>query len=139
MGFFESLRKTLANEPSLHAATVKALENQLTGMELVPNEGAAPDLVYKDKDSVLLIEVKTGDPSLPMLSGTPGQMRSYADAARHRFLAKRIVSIVVTNQQVPDPMREELKSSGVQIVALKDRSKLSEEVSRLAEIPAVSV
>jgi hypothetical protein len=69
----------------------------------------SPDLVIAQGQRVAVIEIKTGDSTLPLPSSANAQMLILKDGARTRFEGAEVVPVLVTNYLVDDADRKELK------------------------------
>jgi len=77
---------------------------------------SAADLVIKQGEQVAVVEVKTGDPGLPLPSSTSAQMLMLTYQAREQFPGKEVLPVLITNYRVSDDDEIELKQQGIKLV-----------------------
>jgi hypothetical protein len=84
----------------------------------VPLGDSVADLVLEVPDRVVVAELKTGDPDLPLPSSTVRQMKLFAERAHSQYPRHEVIPVVVTNYQVSDSDREVLTREGVRVITL---------------------
>ncbi len=136
--------RSLASATSLRDALLDALSDDL-GSSVLPTDPSqvAPDLCFKvpESDRVALVELKFGDPGLPLPSSTSSQIRLLRKSMSQQSGGKSPTSIVVTNYTVFPDQRKELAANGIKLVTVSndvDISKIVGEVKSAAastEIP----
>jgi hypothetical protein len=95
------------------------------------------DATIRQGDRVAVIEVKTGDPDLPLPSSTSAQMLILADQARGLFgpdEVREVLPVLVTNYQISQTDRQELESQGIKIVPIASAGKLYNAANFSSEI-----
>jgi hypothetical protein len=65
---------------------------------------------------VAVVEVKTGDPGLPLPSSTSAQMLMLTYQARERYPGKEVLPVLITNYRVSEDDERELKQQGIKLV-----------------------
>jgi len=88
----------------------------------VPFGNSFADLVIERPDKVIVAELKTGDPGLPLPSSTYPQMGLFIEQARTRYPGREIVPLVLTNYGISDADKKVLGDEGVQILDVASRS-----------------
>jgi len=81
---------------------------------------SAVDLVIKQGKQVAVVEVKTGDPGLPLPSSTSSQMRLLSYQARKAFPEKEVLPVLITNYRVSEDDEKELTEQGIKLVSVTD-------------------
>jgi len=79
---------------------------------------SAADLVIRRGKRVAVVEVKTGDPGLPLPSSTSSQMLLLSYQAREKFPDKEVLPVLITNYRVSADDEKELKEQGVKLVTV---------------------
>jgi len=90
-------------------------------------EPSGADLAIREGSRVAVVEVKTGDPNLPLPSSTASQMRMYvADVQKKVDPAQEmeVFPVLVTNYQVSSADRQELADQGIKIVEISPAESL---------------
>jgi hypothetical protein len=85
------------------------------------------DLVIRDGSRIAVVEVKTGDPNLPLPSSTASQMQMLTFDARNKFNAaevEEVFPVLVTNYQVSPADRQELENQGIKIVEVPSAASI---------------
>jgi hypothetical protein len=90
-------------------------------------------LVIAQGQRVAVIEIKTGDSTLPLPSSANAQMLILKDGARTRFEGAEVVPVLVTNYLVDDADRKELKDGGIQLLTIQSSTYDSEALSAKLE------
>ncbi len=95
----------------------------------------APDFVIRNDQRVAVIEIKTGDPSLPLPSSANTQMLILKDDALTKLGFQDVVPVLVTNYQIDDADRKELETGGIKIITIQgstyDSKALSDELEAI--------
>jgi len=130
--------KSLRSAASLRDTLLRALFDELGGSVLRTDPAqVAPDLFFKlpESDRVALVELKFGDPGLPLPSSTSSQIRLLKESMSQQSGGESPTSIVVTNYNVFPEQREELAANGIKLVTVPrdaDISKIVGEVRSAA-------
>jgi hypothetical protein len=134
----------LGSAASLRDALLVALSEDL-GSSVLPKDPSqiTPDLSFRlpDSDRVALVELKFGDPGLPLPSSTSSQIRLLMKSMKQQSGGENPTSIVVTNYKVFPDQQKELAANGIKLVTVSkdvDISKIVGEVrsaAASAEIP----
>lgn len=98
-----------------------------------------PDLLIHQGERVAVVEVKTGDPELPLPSSAPSQMLLLQRQAREKFSgrAHEILPVLVTNYKVSEDDEKELDGLGVKVVRIasdsqgRDSDRFTEKLATL--------
>lgn len=77
---------------------------------------SAADLVIKQGAKVAVVEVKTGDPGLPLPSSTSAQMLMLTYQAQALFPGKEVLPVLITNYLVSEDDETELGQQGIKLV-----------------------
>jgi len=77
---------------------------------------SAADLVIERGQQVAVVEVKTGDPGLPLPSSASSQMLRLSYQAREIFPGKEVLPVLITNYRVSEDDERELKEQGIKLV-----------------------
>jgi hypothetical protein len=85
---------------------------------------SAADLVIKQGKQVAIVEVKTGDPELPLPSSTSSQMRLLSYQARELFPEKEVLPVLITNYRVSEDDEKEFKEQGIKLVSVAATPRL---------------
>ena len=132
---FEGLRRTLGQieTPSLSQRVCKDLRQKF-GDQIVDLNSTdfAPDLVIRDDKSALLIEFKMGDSTQPLPASANAQMLTLKEKAIGELgnaKIAEIVPVIVTNYEIDDADRGELKKAGIELIRVTDKSYDSKAVS----------
>ncbi len=101
-----------------------------------------PDLVIRHGGHVTVVEVKTGDPTMPLPSSANVQMLILKDGVR-KWLGEEVVPVLVTNYRIDEADQKEMADSGIKIIAIQglnyDSKSLSKKVSEIVEVnPSLS-
>jgi hypothetical protein len=96
-----------------------------------------PDLVIRHGDRVAVIQVKTGDPSLPLPSSANSQMLILKEQAARKLANVEIVPVIITNYRIDEADRTELADSGIEILSVNgtayDSKLLSGKLKEVVE------
>jgi hypothetical protein len=84
-----------------------------------PEKNLYADAVVEEADRFAMVEVKVGDPDLPLPFSTPSQVRTQVAEARKR-LGPDVIPVLVTNYEIPEVLKSEMESDGVKILSLPD-------------------
>ena|SRR3984893_2976533 len=108
-----------SNRSSLHERLrlelAQAFQDSVSDVAL---GSSAADLVIKRGEQVAVVEVKTGDPGLPLPSSTSSQMLMLTYQARERFPGKEVLPVLITNYRVSEDDEKELKQQGIKLVSV---------------------
>lgn len=74
------------------------------------------DLVISKGVQVAVVEIKIGDPELPLPSSTSSRMHRLRDEAERSFSGKDIIEVLVTNYSVIDDEQKAFKDDKIKIV-----------------------
>ena len=97
----------------------RSFRGSIPGYSLGAN---AADVLIRQGSKVYVVEVKTGDPGLPLPSSTASQMFLLKRQALKKFPdAQEVLPIVITNYQVNQDDQKELEDQGIKVVRV-DRS-----------------
>jgi len=79
------------------------------------------DLTIREGNRLAVIEVKTGDPDLPLPSSTLAQMGLLTERARKsvNLGVSEILPVLVTNYNVSEADKNELDEAGIKLVCLE--------------------
>jgi hypothetical protein len=80
------------------------------------------DLTIREGNRLAVVEVKTGDPDLPLPSSTLAQMYLLTSRVRAKLAqvgASEILPVLVTNYLVSDADRAELDHAGIKVVPVE--------------------
>lgn len=89
----------------------------------------APDFVIRNDQRVAVIEIKTGDPSLPLPSSANTQMLILKDNAQTKLGFRDVVPVLVTNYLIDDADRKELEIGGIKVIIIQDPTYDSKALS----------
>ncbi len=131
MGLLEILRSAIAEKTSsqwgasvgnLHERVVLDLAQEFPGSRAEIDA----DLVIRQGSRVAVVEVKTGNPELPLPSSTSSQMRLLAKRASHECYGSQVFPVLVTNYRVTEVDRKELEAEvdGIKIVQIASVASL---------------
>lgn len=139
---------------TLHERVLLDLTQRFAGAEGVPapsgrslgfSMGASfADLVIPQGQRVAVVEIKIGNPELPLPSSTPSRMRLLGDQARRSFSNKDVTTVLVTNYSVTPEEKKELEDEGVKIVPVAsvlsryDRQRFSREFAEIVGLTPTS-
>lgn len=98
------------------------------------------DLLIQQGGRVAVVEVKTGDPELPLPSSTTAQMVLLKQQARQRFPeteVQEVLPVLITNYNVSPNDEKELEGQGIKVLRIGpadsyDAGKFSRQVANLA-------
>ena len=76
------------------------------------------DLVLERPEGVIVAEVKTGDPELPLPSSTVAQMDFFVQHAKTAYPGCKIIPVVLTNYGVSESDKQVLDREGVKVVSV---------------------
>ena len=121
---------------NLHERLRVDLARGFSGSQLDFDLGpSAADLVIRQEPRLAIVEVKTGDPGLPLPSSTSSQMRLLAYQARQKFPGQEVVPVLITNYRVSADDEQELKDQGIKLVSMAESAYEPHTFSRyFAEI-----
>lgn len=92
----------------------------------------APDFVIRNDQRIAVVEIKTGDPSLPLPSSANTQMLILKDNALTKLGFRDVVPVLVTNYLIDEADRKELEAGGIRVVSIQgstyDPKALSDEL-----------
>ncbi|MGA8271981.1 MAG: hypothetical protein WB919_10530 [Candidatus Sulfotelmatobacter sp.] len=99
------------------------------------------DVLIQQGGKVAVVEVKTGDPNLPLPSSTSAQMLLLQQQARSRFPkeeVQEVLPVLVTNYNVSPNAQKELEDQGIKVLRIDpaasksyDFEKFSQQVASL--------
>ena len=95
------------------------------------------DLVIPQGQEVAVVEIKIGNPELPLPSSTSSQMRLLGAQAKRSFSNKDVITVLVTNYSVTPDDKKEFEDEGIKIVpvesalSLYDRERFSREFAKI--------
>lgn len=75
----------------------------------------AADLVISQGQRVAVVEIKMGNPELPLPSSTPSQMHLLAEQAKQHY-SEDVITVLVTNYSVTPDDKRELEDEGIKVV-----------------------
>jgi hypothetical protein len=131
--------KSLGSATSLREALLDALSDDL-GSSVLPTDPSevAPDFFFKlpESDRVALVELKFGDPGLPLPSSTSSQIKLLRNSLSQQSGGKSPTSIVVTNYTVFPDQRKELAANGIKLVTVPKDVDISEIVREVRSAAA---
>jgi hypothetical protein len=102
------------------------------------------DLVIPQGRRVAVVEIKIGNPELPLPSSTSSRMRLLGEQARRSFSNKDITTVLVTNYSVTPDEKKEFEDEGVKIVPVAsalsryDRQRFSREFAEIVGLTPTS-
>ncbi len=100
----------------------------------------AADLVIQQGPRVAVVEVKTGDPGLPLPSSTSSQMRLLAYQARQKFPGQEVLPVLITNYRVSADDEQEFKDQGIKLVSMAESAYEPRRFSRyFAELAGLAL
>jgi hypothetical protein len=88
------------------------------------------DLLIHQGSRVAVIEVKTGNPDLPLPSSTSAQMLLLKQRVRQKFPEQdvdEVLPVLVTNYKVSSTDQKELEEQGITVVRIDPTSSLSSD------------
>jgi|ERR1700677_222174 hypothetical protein len=116
-------------KPRLHERVTEDLRtNFASALVEFGAEKFRPDLVIRSGKRVAIVEIKTGDPELPLPSSTNVQMLILKDAVQKRF--GEVVPILVTNYLLDEADRREMTAGGIKVIDIQGSSYDSSAVSK---------
>jgi hypothetical protein len=89
----------------------------------------SPDCVIHNDDRIAVIDISTGDPTLPLPASANTRMLNLKDGAAKLGLPGVVVPVLVTNYLIDDADRQELESGGIKIVRVLGPSYNSKALS----------
>jgi hypothetical protein len=104
------------------------------GARIVANRVAdfAPDFVIHSDDRIGVIDISTGDPTLPLPASANTRMLNLKHGAAKLGLRGVVVPVLVTNYLLDPSDRTELEAGGVKIITIKgptyDSKALSDQL-----------
>jgi hypothetical protein len=116
---------------SLHDRVRSGLAHGFKGS--VPDYSLGPseaDLLIHQGSRVAVIEVKTGNPDLPLPSSTSAQMLLLKQRVRQKFLeqdVEEVLPVLVTNYKVSPTDQKELEEQGITVVRIDPNSSSSSD------------
>jgi hypothetical protein len=90
-------------------------------------DGFRPDLVIRQGTQTAVIEIKTGNPQLPLPSSTNVRMLILRDKLRERF--GDVLPVIVTNYILDDSDRKDMHASGIKVVNIEKSTYGSKSIS----------
>lgn len=118
-GFKFQLKDTSSVTRSLHDRLVDSLTTNFANFVVGPNgPDTGADILLRMGNKVVLVEVKAGDPGLPLPSSTLSQMKLLAQQTRNILGHQDLDSVVVTNHRVFPEQQAELAASGVKVMSV---------------------
>lgn len=126
-----------ASAGNLHERVRFDLTEQFGGSASYAERAPSADVVILQGPRVAVVEIKIGDPSLPLPSSTSSQMHLLAKEAKRNFSEDSVIPVLVTNYSVTPGDRKELEDEGVTIVPLApalsgyDSQRFSREFARI--------
>jgi hypothetical protein len=128
--------RSRGTEKSFRDRILEVLAEQLGSSVLnaQPSQ-TAPDFCFQlpGMDHPAIVELKIGDPELPLPSSTLSQVRLMMESIRQTGVSP--TAIVVTNYQVYPSQKEELESNGIKLVTVSPKAgmaKIVEEIKSAA-------
>jgi len=113
-----------------------AVSTSLEGSPGIASGASSPDLVIPQGRRVAVVEIKIGNPELPLPSSTSSQMRLLCEQARRSF-SEDVIPVLVTNYSVTPDDRKEFEHEGIKIVPVAsalsryDRQQFSREFAEI--------
>jgi hypothetical protein len=90
------------------------------------------DCVIHNDDRIAVIDISTGDPTLPLPASANTRMLNLKDGAAKLGLPGVVVPVLVTNYLLDPSDRKELESGGIKVIAIKgptyDSKALSDQL-----------
>ena len=110
----------------------------LVGETFIGDEGNfTPDVVVRRGDKIVLVEVKTGNPDLPLPSSANSQMLIMKDKVRQKHTDLEVVPVIVTNYKIDNADLNELSASGIKVVPITgykyDSKIVSDQLVKMLE------
>jgi hypothetical protein len=100
----------------------------------------SPDLVIRIGQRIGVIEIKTGDPTLPLPSSANSQMLILKDDATTKLGTTEVVPVLVTNYRIDAADREELDNAGIKLIEIQspqyDSASLFSKIQEVVESDA---
>jgi hypothetical protein len=101
------------------------------------------DLTFREGNRLAVVEVKTGDPGLPLPSSTLAQMDLLTAHVRAKLAPPgvgEIMPVLVTNYFVSDADRDELEQAGIKLVHVEspasyDPKTFSQKFAQIVGLP----
>ena len=123
------------DSPAAAETLLASLSNRFPGAVAanVPFGDSVADFVITNPDRIIVVELKTGDPELPLPSSTVPQMRRFKTAALSGCSGRRVIPLVVTNYQVSESDMSALKKEGVRIVSVMSPPDVEARVSEFVQ------
>ncbi len=97
-------------------------QNFQSNLPLEEADESGADLTIREGKRLAVVEVKTGDPDLPLPSSTLAQMGLLAARVRLKLAeigATEILPVLVTNYNVSDADKTELDQAGIKLVPIE--------------------
>ena len=129
-----------SGSPSLHERVRTGLVQGFKGsLSDDPMGLSNADLLIQQGGRVAVVEVKTGDPELPLPSSTTAQMLLLKQQTRQRFPeaeVQEVLPVLVTNYNVSPDDEKELEDQGIKVLRIDpagsyDVGKFSRQVASL--------
>jgi hypothetical protein len=126
MKWLGAVKSPAAGGMSLHDRVRTALQQGFKGS--LPDYSLGPseaDLLIHQGSRVAVIEVKTGNPELPLPSSTSAQMLLLKQRVREKFPEQdvdEVLPVLVTNYKVSSTDQEELEEQGIKVVWIDPNS-----------------
>jgi hypothetical protein len=122
------------SKPRLHERVTEDLKRNFANALLeFGTDEFRPDLVIRSGNYVAMVEIKTGDPELPLPSSANVQMLILKDKVQKQF--GEVVPILVTNYVLDEADRREMSADGIKVIDIQGSTYDSKAVSeKLAEI-----
>lgn len=131
------------NGPTLstHEQVVSALSNSFGSAVVDPaaRKDTGVDIVLRKENEVVMIEVKTGNPNMPLPASAVAHMRILAQEVKRVFDPKSLYSVVLTNYRVPQDEKEELKHNGIHLFEMNSMDDLPVVIQQLAQETSIQV
>jgi hypothetical protein len=125
----QSVKPSAGGSVSLHdrvrSGLARGFKGSLPDYSLGPSEA---DLLIHQGPRVAVIEVKTGDPDLPLPSSTSAQMLLLKQRVRQKFPGEdvqEVLPVLVTNYKVSPQDQRELEDQGITVVRIDPSSSSS--------------
>jgi len=126
---------------------VKTSLHQRVSLDLVKNfkycalGDSGADATIRQGPKLAVVEVKTGDPDLPLPSSTSAQMRLLTREAKRTFGVDgvEILPVLVTNYRISDADRSELETYDIRVVTIPSASSYKTEDFFKAFVAAVGL
>jgi len=116
-------------KPRLHERVTADLKKSFANALLeFGDDPFRADLVIRSGNRVGVIEIKTGDPELPLASSTNVQMLIMRDKVQKQF--GEVVPILVTNYLLDETDRREMSAGGIKVIDIKESSYDSNAISK---------